>query len=77
MTSASIVWTHGVWIPYCRGREAANPSLSGTVPGMATAHVRATSAARAKFLACLQGQHPDASEDVLLRPLGPNSIRWG
>ena len=26
--------------PYCRGREAATPSLSGTMPGMATAHVR-------------------------------------
>ena len=40
MTSASTVWTHGRWAPYCRGREAASPSPSGTVPEMATAHVR-------------------------------------
>ena len=40
MTSASTVWTHGQWGPYCRGREAATPSPSGTVPEMATAHVR-------------------------------------
>ena len=32
MTSASTVWTRGRWAPYCRGREAAIPSLSGTVP---------------------------------------------
>ena len=53
MTSASTVWTHGRWAPYCRGREAATPSPSGTVPEMATAHVRVRSAARA-----------DASEEV-------------
>ena len=45
MTSASTVWTHGLWAPYCRGREAATPSPSGTVPEMATAHVRVRSAA--------------------------------
>ena len=32
MTLASSVWTHGRWAPYCRGREAATPSPSGTVP---------------------------------------------
>ena len=36
MTSASIVWTHSRWAPYCRVREAATPSPSGTVPEMAT-----------------------------------------
>ena len=64
MSSASTVWTHGLWATYCRGREAAIPSPSSTVPGMATAHVRARSAAGAKLLACLQGPPPDASEDV-------------
>ena len=34
MTSASTVWTHGLWVPYCRGREAATPSPSRTVPEM-------------------------------------------
>ena len=64
MTSASTVWTHGRWVPYCRGREAATPSPSGTVPEMATAHVRVRSAARATLVACLQGPPPDASEDL-------------
>ena len=40
MTPASTVWTHSLSMPYCRGREAATPSPSGTVPEMATAHVR-------------------------------------
>ena len=64
MTSASTVWTHGRWAPYCRGREAATSSLSGTVPEMATAHVWVGSAARATLVACLQGPPPDASEEV-------------
>ena len=64
MTSPSTVWTHGRWAPYCRGREAATPSLSGTVPEMATAQVRVGSAARATLMACLQGPPPDASEEV-------------
>ena len=64
MTSASTVWTHGLWMPYCRGREAATPSPLGTVPEMATAHVRVRSAARATLVACLQGQPPEASEYV-------------
>ena len=64
MTSASTVWIHGQWAPYCRGREAAIPSPSGTVPKMATAHVRVWSAARATLMACLQGPPPDASEQV-------------
>ena len=64
MTLASTVWTHGLWVPYCTGREAPLPSLSGTVPRMATAHVQARSAARATAVACLQGLPPDASEDV-------------
>ena len=64
MTSASTVWTHGRWAPYCSGREAATPSPSGTVPEMATAHVRVRSAARATLVACLQGPPPDALEEV-------------
>ena len=40
MTSASTVGTHVLWVPYCRGREAATPSASCAVPGMATAHVQ-------------------------------------
>ena len=64
MTSASTVWTHGRWAPYCRGREAATPSPSGTVPEMATAHVRVRLPARATLVACLQGPLPDASEEV-------------
>ena len=32
MTSASTVWIHGLWTPYCRGREAASPSLSSHCP---------------------------------------------
>ena len=54
MTSASTVWTHGQWAPYCRGREAATPSPFGTVPEMATAHMRVRSAARATLVACLR-----------------------
>ena len=64
MTSASTVWTHGRWAPYCRGRKAATPSLSGTVPEMATAQLRLRSAARATLVACLQGPPPNASEEV-------------
>ena len=64
MTSASTVWPHGRWAPYCRGIEAATPSQSGTVPEMATAHVRVRSAARATLVVCLQGPPPDASEEV-------------
>ena len=64
MTSASIVWTHGLRVPYGSGREAASRFPSGTVPKMATAHVRLRSAARATLVACLQGPSPDASEDV-------------
>ena len=64
MTSASTVWTHGLWVTYCRGREAATPSPSGTVPGIATAHVLVRSAATATLVACLQGPPPEASEDV-------------
>ena len=64
MTSASTVSIHSLWMPYCRGREAATPSRSGIVPEMATVHVRVRSAARATLVACLQGPPPDASEDV-------------
>ena len=64
MTSASTVWTHGQWAPYCGGREAATPSPSGTVPEMATAHVPVRSAARATLVACLQGPPPNASGEV-------------
>ena len=64
MTSASTVWTHGRCMPYCRGREAATPSSSGTVPEVATAHVWVRSTARATLVACLPGPPPDGSEDV-------------
>ena len=64
MTSASTVWTHGRWAPYCRGREAVTPYPTGTVPGMASAHVRVRSAARATLVACLRGPLSDASEEV-------------
>ena len=64
MTSASTVWIHGLRMPYCRGREAATASPSGTVPKMATAHVRVRLAARATLVACLQGPPPDGSEGV-------------
>ena len=64
MTSASTVWTHGRWAPYCRGREAATPSPSGIPPKMATAHMRVRLAARATLVACLQGPPPDTSEEV-------------
>ena len=64
MTSAFTVWTHGLWTPYRRRREAATPSSSGTVPEMATAHVWVRSAARATLVACLQGPPPDASKEV-------------
>ena len=64
MTSASTVWTCGLWMPYCRGREAATPFPSGTVPEIATPHMRVRLAARAILVACLQGPLPDASEDV-------------
>ena len=64
MTSASTVWTHGLWMSYCTGREVAVPSSSGTVPEMASAHVQARSAARATVVVCLQGPPPDTSEDL-------------
>ena len=64
MTSASSVWTHGRWAPYCRGRKATTPYPSGTLPEMASAHVRVRLAARATLVACLQGPPPDASEEV-------------
>ena len=64
MTSASTVWTHSLWVPYCRGGKVVSPSPSGTVPAMATTHVRGRSAARTTLVACLQGPPPDASEDV-------------
>ena len=70
MTSASTVWTHGRWASYCRGREAATPSPSGTTPEMATADVRVRSAARATLVACLQGPPPNASEEVLPQASG-------
>ena len=79
MTSPSIVWTRGLWVPYCTGSEPANPSPPGIVPEMATARVRARPAARATLVGCLQGQPPDASEDVWLQasgtkynPVGPS-----
>ena len=34
MTSASTVGIHGLWMPYCRAREAPTPYQSGTVPGI-------------------------------------------
>ena len=64
MTSASTIRIHDLWMPYCRGREAAALSLSGTVPEMATAHVRVRLAARATLVACLQRPPTDASEEV-------------
>ena len=64
MTSASTEWTQGLWVLYCRGRERATPSQSGTVPGMVTAHLRARAAARATLVVSLQGPPPDGSEDV-------------
>ena len=64
MSSASTVWSDCLRVPYCRGREAAIPRPSGTVPEIATAHVRVRSAARVTLVACLQGPPPDASEDV-------------
>ena len=70
MTSASTLWTHSLWVLYGRGREAPNPSLLGTVLGMATVHVRVSSAARATLVACLQGLPTDASEDLLLQASG-------
>ena len=39
MTSASTVWTHGLWVLCCRVGEAATPSPLGTVPGTANAHM--------------------------------------
>ena len=68
------VWSHGLWTPYCRGREAATASLLGTVPEMATAHVRVRSAALATLVACLQGPPPDASEEVWPQASGSSSI---
>ena len=51
-------------MPYCRGREEATPSPSGTLPEMATVHVRVRLAARTPLVACLQGPPSDASEEV-------------
>ena len=53
-----------------QGREAATPSPSGTMPEMATAHVRVRSAARATLVVCLQGPPPDASEEVWAQASG-------
>ena len=64
MTLASTVWTHGRCAPYCSWREAAIPSPSGTVPEMASAHVRVSSPARATLVARLQGPPPGPSEEV-------------
>ena len=64
MTSASTLWTHGLWVLYCRGRVAATPFQLGTVSRMATAKVRVMSSARATLVACLQGTPPDPSEYV-------------
>ena len=64
MTLASIVSIQSLWMPYCRGREAANPSSSRTVPEMATAHVQVRSAARATLVACLEVQPPDPSAEM-------------
>ena len=64
MTPASGVWIHGLWKPYCRGTEGGTPSPSGTVPEIATAHVRVRLAARVTLVACLQCPPPDASEKV-------------
>ena len=77
MTWASTSWTHGLWMRYCRGREAATPSPSGTVPEMATAHLQVRLAARATLVACLQGPPPDASEGCGPRPPGSSSTQWG
>ena len=77
MTSASTVWTHGLLVPYCRGREAATPSPWSTIPGKATAHVRVRLAARATLVACLQGPPPGASGDVWPQPPESNSTWWG
>ena len=77
MTLATTVWTHGLRVPYCRGREEATPSLSDTVPEMATAHMQVRSAARATLVACLQGLPPDASRMCGPRLPGSNSTRPG
>ena len=53
-----------------QGEGAASPSPSGTVPRMATVHVRVKSAARAMLVACLQGPPPGASEEVRPRASG-------
>ena len=64
MTSVSTVWTHGLRVPYCRGGEVATPSPWGTLPEMATAHMRVRLSATATLVTCLQGTPPDVSEDV-------------
>ena len=76
MTLASTVWAHGRWAPYCREREAASPSLSGTVPEMATAHVRVRSAARATWRVC-RVRPPKHRRRCGPRPPGSSSSRWG
>ena len=56
--SASTVWTCRLWVPYSRGREAASPSTSGTVPGIATTQVPLRSAARATLGGVSAGPAP-------------------
>ena len=77
MTSASTIWIHGLWMPYCTGREAATSSLSGNVPEMATAHMQMRSRARATLVACLQGPPPDASEEVVPGGAEPPCVEVG
>ena len=36
MTPVPTVWSHSLWMLYCRGRDAAIPSASSIVPWMAT-----------------------------------------
>ena len=70
MTSASTVWTQRLWMPYCRGGEAAAPSASGTMTRTATSHVRGRSAARTTLVACLQGPPPNPSEEPWFQASG-------
>ena len=60
-----------LWLPYCRGRESASPSRSGTVPRMATAHMLARSAAKATLVACLQPPPPPPTH---WRSCGPRAL---
>ena len=70
MTSASTVWIHGLWMPYCRGREAATPPLVGHRARDGPCHGRLRLAARATLVACLQGPPPDLSEEVCSQASG-------